>query len=178
MGKSGRKSNGSAPSTPSRPPFPLSLKSSPSVHTTPPSSEPKSARSSLINVLTRPRHTPASSLDHPSLFDEEFSDQSTISSYASSSSSGSRSGSSEDIAKYYKNYLEKPFVHSKSTIKHSEFGHCNNPNWRWTSQVSSSLGGEYPWSDRLMGQWNPNEPISAEGEATPPYFVLFTTYMA
>jgi serine palmitoyltransferase len=35
-------------------------------------------------------------------------------------------------------YLEKPFVQTKSTIKHSEFGHCNNPNWRWTSQVSTN----------------------------------------
>lgn len=69
--------------------------------------------------------------------EDEFSDYSTISSYASSvGGGGSRQPSSEELAKMYKNYLETPFVSTKQTIKHSEYGHCNNPNWRWTSQVS------------------------------------------
>ena len=65
--------------------------------------------------------------------EDEFSDQSTISSYASSVTSIS---SSEELGNAYSDYLEKPIVNVKSAIKHSEFGHCNNPNWRWTSQVS------------------------------------------
>lgn len=109
-------------------------------------SEPTlSARSSLLNVLTKPRHpaplvsalsaTTHSSDEGVTTPDDEFSDMSTISSYASSVVS-SRTASSEELAKVYKDYLEKPFVNTKSTVKHSEFGHCNNPNWRWTSQVS------------------------------------------
>lgn len=131
-----------------------------------------SARSSLLNVLTKPRPsrpqhaytshsaTTTSSLDtdNHSSNEDDFSDQSTISSYASSVIS-SRTASSEELAKVYKNYLERPFVGTNSPIKHSEFGHCNNPNWRWTSQ------------------WNPNEPIHPEEEARPPYFILLTTYM-
>ena len=58
----------------------------------------------------------------------------------------------------YRNYLEKPFVTTKAMMKHSEFGHCNNPNWRWTSQ------------------WNPNEPIHPAEEARPPYYILLSTY--
>ncbi len=46
---------------------------------------------------------------------------------------------------------------TKSLVKHSEFGHCNNPNWRWTSQ------------------WNPNEPAE---EARPPYYILLSTYIS
>lgn len=116
--------------------------------------EPKSARSSLLNVLSRPHSNPAQPKGHgatgsssysPSNSDangqlltpeDEFSDYSTISSYASSVGSGSRQASSEELAQVYKNYLETPFVSTKQTIKHSEYGHCNNPNWRWTSQVS------------------------------------------
>ena len=133
-------------------------------------SEPAlSARSSLLSVLTKPRPahpqttlsatTVSSTLDTaPSTPEDEFSDQSTISSYASSVIS-SREASSEELAKMYKNYLEKPFVNVKTAIKHSEFGHDNNPNWRWTSQ------------------WNPDEPIHPSEEARPPYFILLTTYM-
>jgi len=58
----------------------------------------------------------------------------------------------------YAQYLEKPFVSTKSMMKHSEFGHCNNPNWRWTSQ------------------WNPDEAIHPEEEVRPPYYILLTTY--
>ena len=63
------------------------------------------------------------------------------SSYASSimSTWSSRTPSSEDIAKMYKNYLETPFVPSKTAIKHSEYGVCNNQNWRWTSQVGGEM---------------------------------------
>lgn len=71
--------------------------------------------------------------------EDEFSDYSTVSSYASSVRGGSREASSEELAEVYKNYLETPFVATKQTIKHSEYGHCNNPNWRWTSQVSLAL---------------------------------------
>lgn len=66
---------------------------------------------------------------------------STISSYASSILSSSREASSEDIAKVYRDYLETPFVKIKTSVKHSEFGHCNNPNWRWTSQVGRGGAG-------------------------------------
>ena len=121
-----------------------------------------------MNVLTRPRlptsavsATTASSDSGLTTLEDDYSDQSTISSYASSISSvsiSSRQGSSEDVAKMYKNYLEKPFVTTKSTVKHSEFGHCNNPNWRWTSQ------------------WNPDEPIHPTEEARPPYYILLSTY--
>ncbi|WVO20262.1 uncharacterized protein IAS62_001555 [Cryptococcus decagattii] len=127
-------------SPPSRPLFPsISLRSS---SPTPPSHENLSARSSLLNVLTRPGHTVAATPDSP---EEELSDLSTVSSYASSVISGTHSKdmTEEEIAKVYENYLEKPFVQTKTTIKHSEFGHCNNPNWRWTSQ------------------WNPNEGYAA-----------------
>jgi len=125
-----------------------------------------------MNVLSRPRpstalsHTTVSSNSDGSSPDEDlFSDNSTISSYASSASSGSSFGSSrkcseEELAKMYKDYLEKPFVQTKGNIKHSEFGHCNNPNWRWTSQ------------------WNPDEPIHPEAEPQPPYYVLLTTYIS
>jgi serine palmitoyltransferase len=146
MGRSSRRSTNTVDRSPSsRPLFPsISLKGSPTTqHTT--SEPPQSARSSLINVLTRPRHTTAlsqataSTIDDQLAPEEDFSDQSTISSYASSIvSSPSRQASSEEIAKVYRHYLEQPFVTTKSTIKHSEFGHCNNPNWRWTSQVSTT----------------------------------------
>ncbi|WRT65767.1 uncharacterized protein IL334_002716 [Kwoniella shivajii] len=127
------------------------------------------ARSSLLNVLTRPHHSsnsiktiPSINQDNSSDEDTVLSDQSTISSYASSIVSGTSSTftSNEDIAEVYRNYLEKPFVSTKSTIKHSEFGHCNNPNWRWTSQ------------------WNPDEPIHPSEEPHPPYFTLLTTYIS
>ena len=156
-------SNGTGASTPaqaysasttsstSRPSFPsISLKSSPSPASVSHTSEHKSARSSLLNVLARPHANPTQpkfgtanknggsystdSLALPSP-DDEFSDYSTISSYASSVGDGSRQASSEELAKLYKNFLETPFVNTKQTIKHSEYGHCNNPNWRWTSQV-------------------------------------------
>ncbi|OCF40050.1 serine palmitoyltransferase [Kwoniella heveanensis CBS 569] len=166
-------------SPPSRPLFPaISLRSSsPSSPSKPLSSgtePPVSARSSLLNVLTRPHHsapitavstTTASAGSDASISDEDssfYSDQSTISSYASSIVSGtsSRFTSSEDIAKVYENYLEKPFVQTKSTIKHSEFGHDNNPNWRWTSQ------------------WHTDEPIHPAEEPQPSYFVLLNTYIS
>ncbi|WWC88084.1 uncharacterized protein L201_002988 [Kwoniella dendrophila CBS 6074] len=145
------------------------------------------ARSSLINVLNRPHHsTPSTSISNTIVTasklssiatnstdfnssDEDtlYSDQSTAaSSYASSIISGTASSldksnlTSADIAKIYENYLEKPFVNTKSTIKHSEFGHCNNPNWRWTSQ------------------WNTDEPIHPTEEPHPPYFTLLTTYIS
>jgi serine palmitoyltransferase len=146
MPKTPRKSS-SGHSTPqtlstSRPSFPsISLRSS-DTSVSQSHSEPKSARSSLLNVLSRPRPThaisniTASSGDGPlTPEDEQFSDYSTISSYASSVAGGSRQASSEELAEVYKNYLETPFVSTKQTIKHSEYGHCNNPNWRWTSQV-------------------------------------------
>ncbi|KAK8861640.1 hypothetical protein IAR55_002463 [Kwoniella newhampshirensis] len=169
-------------SPPSRPLFPtISLRSSsPSSSPQPTGTEPLvSARSSLINVLSRPRHqfpitaashsqATAASYDDASFNsnndgDSLYSDQSTISSYASSIMSGTSSGtemSKEDIALMYKDYLEKPFVQTKSTIRHSEFGHCNNPNWRWTSQ------------------WNSNEPIHLEEEPRPSYVVLMSTYFS
>jgi serine palmitoyltransferase len=177
-------SSGSGHSTPpsisttSRPSFPTtSLRTSPAKSSHPSGSvsehSVKTARSSLLNVLSRPRITSqvsntTVSAEGPLLTPEdEFSDQSTISSYASSSSSSgsftgassSNSSSSEELAKMYKDYLEKPFVNIKQVIKHSEFGHDNNPNWRWTSQ------------------YNPNEPIHTGGEETPSYFVLISTYM-
>ncbi|WVQ78795.1 hypothetical protein IAT38_000886 [Cryptococcus sp. DSM 104549] len=181
MGRSTRRSStkaspsgGSTPpsslssSPPSRPLFPsISLRSSSpsSAHST--SANDITARSSLLNVLTRPRHPPhgasttASSEGFSPDEDALFSDQSTISSYASSVYSGmsSREMSSEDIAKAYEHYLEKPFVQTKSSIRHAEFGHCNNPNWRWTSQ------------------WNPNEEIHAADER-PSYTVLLSTYLS
>jgi len=175
MGRSAGRTSSSGHSTPpsitlpSRPLFPsISLRgSSPSTHASDPN---QSARSSLLNVLTRPRlptsavsNTTASSDTALSTLEDDFSDQSTISSYASSAtsiSSGSRSGSNEELANIYKNYLEKPFVTTKSLVKHSEFGHCNNPNWRWTSQ------------------WNPNEPIHPAEEARPPYYILLSTYIS
>ncbi|WVQ93496.1 hypothetical protein IAU59_000570 [Kwoniella sp. CBS 9459] len=166
-------------SPPSRPLFPaISLRSSsPSSPSKPLSSgnePPVSARSSLLNVLTRPHHsapitavsnTTASAGSDASISDEDsslYSDQSTISSYASSIVSGtsSRFTSSEDIAQVYSSYLEKPFVQTKSTIKHSEFGHDNNPNWRWTSQ------------------WHTDEPIHPSEEPQPSYFVLLNTYIS
>lgn len=138
----------------SRPTFPsISLKSSPSPASVSHSAEPKTARSSLLNVLSRPHANPTQpksngknnggsystdSLSLPSP-DDDFSDHSTISSDASSVASGSRQASSEELAKLYQNFLETPFVSTKQTIKHSEYGHCNNPNWRWTSQVGSLL---------------------------------------
>ncbi|KIR25132.1 serine palmitoyltransferase [Cryptococcus deuterogattii 99/473] len=143
-------------SPPSRPLFPsISLRSS---SPTPPSHENLSARSSLLSVLTRPGHSVAATPDSP---EEELSDLSTVSSYASSVISGTHSKdmTEEEIAKVYENYLEKPFVQTKTTIKHSEFGHCNNPNWRWTSQ------------------WNPNEVIHAD-DARPSYTVLLSTYLS
>ncbi|WWC68546.1 uncharacterized protein I206_102475 [Kwoniella pini CBS 10737] len=164
-------------SPPSRPSYPaISLRSSsPSSSSSGgkemPNSNVLSARTSLLNVLTRPNHsTPStniiSSENNSSDEDTIYSDQSTLSgsSYASSIINGSivdkQHLSSEDIARVYENYLEKPFVYTKSTIKHSEFGHCNNPNWRWTSQ------------------WNPDEPIHPEEEPHPPYFTLLTTYIS
>ena len=79
----------------------------------------------------------------------------------------------------YKNYLEKPFVNVKSTFKHSEFGHDNNPNWRWTSQVSLvRRRSERECGREADEQWNPDEPIHPEEEATPPYYVLITTYLS
>lgn len=170
MGKTRQSSSGhSTPiSLPSRPSYPtVSHRSgSPSAHTEP----TLSARNSLLNVLTKPRHsaptlsslsatTAGSSDEGVTTPEDEMSDMSTISSYASSIIS-SREASSEELAKVYKNYLERPFVNTKSTVKHSEFGHCNNPNWRWTSQ------------------WNPNEPIHPEEEARPPYYILWTTYLS
>ncbi|OXB34778.1 hypothetical protein LQV05_003161 [Cryptococcus neoformans] len=143
-------------SPPSRPLFPsISLRSS---SPTPPTHESLSARSSLLSVLTRPAHSVAATPDSP---EEELSDLSTVSSYASSVISGTHSKdmTEEEIAKVYENYLEKPFVQIKTTIKHSEFGHCNNPNWRWTSQ------------------WNPNEVIHAD-DARPSYTVLLSTYLS
>ncbi|OWZ62050.1 hypothetical protein AYX15_05776 [Cryptococcus neoformans] len=143
-------------SPPSRPLFPsISLRSS---SPTPPTHENLSARSSLLSVLTRPAHSVATTPDSP---EEELSDLSTVSSYASSVISGTHSKdmTEEEIAKVYENYLEKPFVQIKTTIKHSEFGHCNNPNWRWTSQ------------------WNPNEVIHAD-DARPSYTVLLSTYLS
>jgi serine palmitoyltransferase len=133
---------------PSRPLFPsISLRGS--SHTTRSPDPPQSARSSLINVLTRPRHavtgiSTASTVEGLLTPEDEFSDQSTISSYTSYASSvmstdGSRQPSSEDVAKVFRTFLETPFVQTKSTIKHSEFGHCNNPNWRWTSQVRCTV---------------------------------------
>lgn len=137
---------------PSRPLFPsISLRSS---SPTPPSHENLSARSSLLNVLTRPGHTVAATPDSP---EEELSDLSTVSSYASSVISGTRPKdmTEEEIAKVYENYLETPFVQTKTTIKHSEFGHCNNPNWRWTSQVSTAARSETCieriWIDDVSG---------------------------
>ncbi|OXG27403.1 serine palmitoyltransferase [Cryptococcus neoformans Bt15] len=143
-------------SPPSRPLFPsISLRSS---SPTPPTHENLSARSSLLSVLTRPAHSVAATPDSP---EEELSDLSTVSSYASSVISGTHSKdmTEEEIAKVYENYLEKPFVQIKTTIKHSEFGHCNNPNWRWTNQ------------------WNPNEVIHAD-DARPSYTVLLSTYLS
>ncbi|WVR03753.1 hypothetical protein IAU60_000748 [Kwoniella sp. DSM 27419] len=163
-------------SPPSRPLFPaISLRSSspssPVRKATVGTEPPVSARSSLLNVLTRPQHSAPLTSHSPynvspsnsSASDEDafFSDQSTISSYASSVTSGtSRQHSSEDFAKAYENYLEKPFVQTKSTIKHSEFGHDNNPNWRWTSQ------------------WHQDEPIHPAEEPQPSYFVLLNTYIS
>ncbi|WVO18660.1 hypothetical protein L204_106380 [Cryptococcus depauperatus] len=119
-----------------------------------------SARSSLLNVLTK-RHgyfEPCSGEMTPG----EESDLSTISSYASSVVSGSQSSSltPEEIAKVYEQYLDKPFVQTKNPIKHREFGHCNNPSWRWTSQ------------------WNPNEIIHTDEDARPSYTVLLSTYLS
>lgn len=149
MPKTPRKSSSSGHSTPqtlstSRPSFPsISLKSSPHASVSS-SSEPKSARSSLLNVLSRPRPTHAVSAVHASSVgdggpltpEDDMSEYSTVSSYASSVRGASREASSEELAEAYKNYLETPFVFTKQVIKHSEYGHCNNPNWRWTSQVS------------------------------------------
>ncbi len=157
MVRSPRRSVSTQGSSPSNPPTSRPLFSSLSrTSTSSISTEPQTARNSLLNVLTRPRHpitavsydtsttssssTIASSLDTA---DDEYSDRSTISSYTSSISSGIASNfgglngkpSPEELAKLYKNYLEKPFVTTKTTMRHSEFGHCNNPNWRWTSQV-------------------------------------------
>ncbi|WWC96837.1 hypothetical protein V866_003712 [Kwoniella sp. B9012] len=191
MPRSTRRSGSSGTSTPpsslssppSRPLFPaISLRSSsPSSSAKESSTQTITARSSLLNVLTRPHHSApttsisnahASSADNnnnhngsSSDEDTNYSDQSTISSYASSIISGTymmenQHLTSEDIAKVYENYLEKPFVNTKSTIKHSEFGHCNNPNWRWTSQ------------------WNTDEPIHPAEEPRPPYFTLLTTYIS
>ncbi|ORY24074.1 component of serine palmitoyltransferase putative [Naematelia encephala] len=176
MPRSSRRSSGQSTPTnigspPSKPLFPtVSLRSSPPSSHSALSDPPKSARTSLMNVLTRPRPvtsistTTALSIDGSPLTpeDEFFSDQSTISSYASSVMSGmsSRQASSEELAKLYKDYLVKPFVNTKSTIKHSEFGHDNNPNWRWTSQ------------------WNPNEPIHVAEEPQPAYTVLLMTYVS
>ncbi|KAK4690029.1 serine palmitoyltransferase, partial [Tremellales sp. Uapishka_1] len=151
----------------SRPLFPtVSLRSSPPSTTASISEPPQSARSSLLNVLTRPRHpiTAISYSDSSSTTvgtpeDELFSDRSTVSSYSSYGSSGSSVHSSdEDVAKLYQNYLEKPFVVTKSTIRHTEFGHCNNPNWRWTSQ------------------YNSDEKLHVA--AQPPYYILLSTYIS
>jgi len=60
----------------------------------------------------------------------------------------------------YQGYLTQPFTNINSQYKHSEFGHCNNPNYRWTSQ------------------YNPEEPVTPEVEPQPPYYVLLTTYMS
>ncbi|WVQ65030.1 uncharacterized protein L199_003200 [Kwoniella botswanensis] len=191
MPRSTRRSGSSGTSTPpsslssppSRPLFPaISLRSSsPSSSAKESSTQTITARSSLLNVLTRPHHSaPTTSISNAHVSsadnnnnhngsssdeDTNYSDQSTISSYASSIISGTymmenQHLTSEDIAKVYENYLEKPFVNTKSTIKHSEFGHCNNPNWRWTSQ------------------WNTDEPIHPAEEPRPPYFTLLTTYIS
>jgi serine palmitoyltransferase len=152
MPKTPRSSSGhSTPQTlsTSRPSFPsISLKSSPHASVSSASHEPKSARSSLLNVLSRPRPTHAISNIHASSVgdggpltpEDDMSEYSTVSSYASSVRGGSRQTSSEELAQAYKNYLETPFVSTKQVIKHSEYGHCNNPNWRWTSQVSCLIG--------------------------------------
>lgn len=211
MGKTPRRSvssSGSGTVTPAqaysatasaRPTFPsISLKSSPSPASVSHSSEHKSARSSLLNVLSRPhaQHTQSSPSSgksngrdnyassvadslQPLTPEDEFSDYSTISSYASSvaGGGGSRQASSEEIAKVYENYLETPFVSTKQTIKHSEYGHCNNPNWRWTSQVRSVQAIPISVTETNGVQWNPSEPIHPTEEARPPYYVLLTTYV-
>ncbi|ORX35222.1 putative component of serine palmitoyltransferase [Kockovaella imperatae] len=140
------------------------------------SESPVSARTSLLNVLRRPKSSHAitsvtstnASSKHGQSFDsfneDDYSDHgSTVaSSYASSirSSWSSRSSSSEDIAKRYENYLETPFVNTTTTIKHSEYGVCTNPNWRWTSH------------------WDPAEPVHPEEEPQPPYYILLSTYLS
>ncbi|KAL1410761.1 serine palmitoyltransferase component [Vanrija albida] len=126
---------------------------------------PLTARSSLLDVLSRPRAAGAAltydlNPHVPEGEEEEVSDQSTISSYASTSSTLSRSPSDDELARLYRNYLETPFVKIKSIFKHSEFGHDNNNNWRWTSQ------------------YNPAEPVTLEEEPDAPYVVLLTTYLS
>ncbi|TXT15773.1 hypothetical protein VHUM_00276 [Vanrija humicola] len=128
---------------------------------------PPTARSALLDVLSRPRAAGAAlTYDlNPHVPDggeveDEVSDQSTISSYASTSSTLSRSPSDEELARLYRNYLETPFVKIKTIFKHSEFGHDNNPNWRWTSQ------------------YNPAEPVTLEDEPDAPFVVLLTTYLS
>lgn len=123
-----------------------------------------SARSSLLDVITRPRHVnPTVSYDsnpNHAVNEEEMSDQSTISSYASSYLSTGQPPSDEELEVMYKGYLTQPFSQASTLYKHSEFGFCNNPNYRWTSV------------------YNPEEPVSPEVEPQPPYFVLLTTYMS
>ncbi|KAL7424684.1 serine palmitoyltransferase component [Cryptotrichosporon argae] len=194
MGRSSRsKASASSPltpstSTPASPPsklFGLRSRSSPTPSAPSASGSPGkpkfNARSSLINVLQRPRH-PITAVTYESagsshragaggapaiaILDDdgetEVSDQSTISSYASSIGSlgsPSRSPSADELEKMYAGYLEKPFGNPKTVFKHSEFGHCNNPNWRWTSQ------------------YHPGEPIHTE-EHQPPYYILLATYVS
>lgn len=130
-----------------------------------PSPEGTTARTALLNAITRPRHSNAEVTYDTSAYtpeEELMSDQSTISSYASSSGTLSRQSSDDDIVleRMYKGYLDKPFVHTQLPYKHSEFGHCNNPNYRWTSA------------------YNPEEPVTPEVELQPPFYVLLTTYLS
>ena len=130
-----------------------------------PSKAGATARSKLLDVISRP-HLPGPTVSYDSspqpLTEEELSDQSTISSYASSMSvsSPSRPATEEELSRMYTGYLTKPFVHVNTAYKHEEFGHCNNPNYRWTSQ------------------YNPDEPVTPEVEPQPPFYVLLTTYMS
>lgn len=140
------------------------------------------ARSALLDVISRPKHShPAVTFDssplepaantsnkggtaaggngnvHPE--EELYSDQSTVSSYASSTGSPVRTPTDQEIHDMYDGYLTKPNVKVKTDYKHSEFGHCNNQNYRWTSQ------------------YNPAEPVTPEIEPQPPYYILLTTYI-
>ncbi|BEI83472.1 hypothetical protein CcaverHIS002_0400760 [Cutaneotrichosporon cavernicola] len=126
---------------------------------------PGTARDALLNAITRPRHsnaevTYATSAHLPE--EELMSDQSTISSYASSHGSLSRQSSDGDLAleRMYRGYLEKSNVQTNLPYKHREFGHCNNPNYRWASSYNSA------------------EPVHPEEELEPPFYILLTTYLS
>lgn len=133
-----------------------------------PSDRPATARSSLMNVLSRSRHADATvsydsspGVNSDSAFDVDYSDQSTLGSGSSVSSFVSRSSSDDELvlARMYSGYLETPFVNTQSPYKHSEFGHCNNPNYRYQSQ------------------YNPDEPVTPAVDPEPPFYILLTTYM-